>query len=158
MTVRSLWLLCSLGLVACATTTTAPPPVVPAPAVVSEDSISALPAPDPAVPGEWVIEQARGAPLLDKSQARLRFGPGGILSGHTGCNTLLGRYTLAGQTLKIGAIGTTRRACSEVLMEQEDRVLSALERAARAAVPVHGYLTLWDADGAVLLRASRVQP
>ncbi|HKX93561.1 MAG TPA: META domain-containing protein, partial [Methylibium sp.] len=70
-------------------------------------------------------------------------------------NTMRGRYTLEGNALKIGAIATTRMICSEAQLEQEDRVLTALERARRAAVPPHGFLTLWDADGAVLMRASR---
>lgn len=115
-------------------------------------------APDPQVLGEWIIEQARSAPLVDKSKARLVFGPEGALSGHASCNTLRGRYTLEGNRLKIDAVATTRMACSPALMEQEDRVLTALERAARATVPPHGFLTLQDADGAVLMRASRAQP
>lgn len=114
--------------------------------------------PDPAVLGLWIIEQARSAPVLDKRVARLEFGADGALTGHGGCNRLSASYTLEGNMLRIGPIGTTRMACSETLMEQEDRVLTALERAARAAVPPHGFLTLWDADGAVLLRASRAEP
>lgn len=112
-------------------------------------------APDPQVLGEWVIEQARSAPVTDKSKTRLVFGPEGALTGHGGCNTLRGRYALEGHRLSITQVATTRMACSPALMEQEDRILSALERAARATVPPHGFLTLQDADGAVLMRASR---
>lgn len=150
MTVRSLWPLAGLALIAaCASPAPAPKPAAaPAPG-------AAPAAPDPAVLGTWVIEQARSAPLVDKSKARLVFGPDGALSGHGSCNTLRGRYTLEGNALKIGAIATTRMICAEAQLEQEDRVLTALERARRAAVPPHGFLTLWDADGAVLMRASR---
>lgn len=112
-------------------------------------------APDAQVLGEWVIEQARSAPVLDKTKARLVFGPEGALSGHGGCNALRGRYTLEGNRLAISQVAATRMACSPALMEQEDRILTALERAARATVPPHGFLTLQDADGAVLMRASR---
>lgn len=105
--------------------------------------------------GEWRIEQARSAPLLDKRQARLHFGPDGQITGHASCNTFSGRYTLAGDQLKIGPLATTRKTCGDALLEQEDRVLTALERAARATVPPHGFLTVQDADGAVLMRASR---
>jgi heat shock protein HslJ len=113
---------------------------------------------DSTVLGAWIIEQARSAPLTDKRAARLFFGADGALSGNGSCNDLSARYTLLGEALKIGAMATTRKACSEPLLEQEDRVLTALERAARAAVPPHGFLTLWDADGAVLMRASRADP
>jgi heat shock protein HslJ len=125
----------------------------PAPAPVAA---APVPAPDPEVLGLWLIEQARSAPLIDKRSARLDFGPDGALSGNGSCNKLSARYTLEGNKLKIGPIVTTRMACPEALLEQEDRVLTALERAARAGVPPHGFLTLWDADGAVLLRASRL--
>lgn len=132
--------------------------VEPAPGTPSAaaDASAALgPASAEDVLGLWIIEQARSAPLVDKRSARLNFGPGGVLSGNGSCNAIMARYTLEGQTLKIGPVGTTRKACSDALLEQEDRVLTALERAARAAVPPHGFLTLWDADGAVLMRASR---
>jgi heat shock protein HslJ len=154
MTVRFLGPLAGLALIAaCAAPAPAPRPApAPAPAAPAPAPVAA---PDPAVLGAWVIEQARSAPLTDKSKARLVFGPDGAMSGHASCNTMRGRYTLEGNALKIGAIATTRMICSEAQLEQEDRVLTALERARRAAVPPHGFLTLWDADGAVLMRASR---
>jgi heat shock protein HslJ len=155
MTVRSLWPLAGLTLIAaCAAPVPAPKPA-PVPATAPAAAPAPVAAPDAAVLGAWIIEQARSAPLTDKSKARLVFGPDGAMSGHASCNTMRGRYTLEGNALKIGAIATTRMACSEALLEQEDRVLTALERARRAAVPPHGFLTLWDADGAVLMRASR---
>ncbi len=139
-----------------------PPPAVTAaaPPAAASAAVPAAPAtpPDPQVLGAWRIEQARSAPLLDKRQARLDLASDGTLSGHGSCNTLRGRYTLEGNRIRIGPIVTTRMACGEALMEQEDRVLTALERAVRAAVPPHGFLTLWDADGAVLMRASRLEP
>lgn len=157
--------LCSLVLLGACATSTAPPPApsaaaassAPAPLPVPAPVAAApVPAPDPAVLGLWLIEQARSAPLIDKRSARLDFGPDGTLSGNGSCNKLSARYTLEGNKLSIGPIVTTRMACPEALLEQEDRVLTALERAARAAVPPHGFLTLWDANGSVLLRASRL--
>lgn len=114
--------------------------------------------PDPAVLGLWKIEQARGAPLLHKLNARLDFGAGGRLAANGGCNSIASTYTLEANRLTLGALATTRKACNEALMEQEDRVLTALERATTARVPPHGLLELLDADGAVLLRASRLPP
>lgn len=169
MTFRSLGPLAGLALIAaCASPVPAPvlqPAPAPAPpaAAVAPAPVPVPPAPaaapamppDPKVLGLWIIEQARSAPLLDKRKARIDFAPDGTLVGHGSCNTLRARYTLEGDRLKVGAIVTTRMACGDALMEQEDRVLTALERAARAFVPPHGFLTLQDADGAVLMRASR---
>lgn len=151
-----------LTLAACAATAPAPnatPPAVVAPAPAPAAAVPAAPtvAPDPKVLGAWRIEQARSAPLTDKRAARIDFGPDGRLSGNASCNSFGASYTLAGDKLRIGRIATTRKACGEALMEQEDRVLTALERAARATVPPHGFLTLQDADGAVLMRASRFE-
>jgi heat shock protein HslJ len=151
--------LLSVTLVACASPASAPvqpsppPPVAAPPAPAAPAATTA--APDPKVLGAWRIEQARSAPLIDKRAARLDFSTDGRLSGNASCNGMTASYTLAGDKLTIGKIATTRKACSEALMEQEDRVLTALERAARATVPPHGFLTLHDADGAVLMRASR---
>lgn len=108
------------------------------------------------VHGAWRIEQARSEPLLDRSRARLDFGPDDRLGGHTSCNTLSARYTLDGTVLKIGPVVTTRMACSAQQLEQEDRVLTALELVASARVRSDGLLELRDAEGRGLLRATRL--
>lgn len=108
------------------------------------------------VHGGWRIEQARSEPLLDRSRARLDFGPDDRLTGHTSCNTLSARYTLEGTVLKVGPVITTRMACSGQQLEQEDRVLTALELVASARVRSDGLLELRDSDGRGLLRATRL--
>ncbi|QTN24017.1 META domain-containing protein [Rhizobacter sp. AJA081-3] len=136
-------ILCTLalsGLAACAAAPGAEPPAPP----VSRE-----------VHGTWVIEQARTEPILDKRRARLVLGADGRLSGHTSCNAMNGPYSLSGDTIKIGAIATTRMACGPLLLEQEDRILTALELAATARVRPDGLLELRDADGRGVLRATR---
>ena len=156
---------CLVGLLgACAT---APAPsAAPAPASASAPSSPPAPpnapariaaAPDPKVLGLWKIEQARAAPLLHKLNARLAFGSDGKLSGNGGCNNVSSVYTLEANKLELGPLVTSRKACGDALMEQEDRVLTALERARVARVPAHGLLELLDADGTVLLRGSRLE-
>ena len=107
------------------------------------------------VHGTWVIEQARSAPLLDKRRARLVLGRDGRLSGHNSCNAMNAAFTLADERISIGPIATTRMACGELLREQEDRVLTALELAATARVRPDGLLELRDAEGRGVLRATR---
>jgi heat shock protein HslJ len=128
------------GLTACAAAPSAEPPTPP----VSRE-----------VHGTWVIEQARTEPLLDKRRARLVLGRDGRLAGHTSCNAMNGSFTLQGDALKVGPIATTRMACGPLLLEQEDRILTALEIAATARVRPDGLLELRDADGRGVLRATR---
>ena len=108
--------------------------------------------------GAWRIEQARSEPMLDKRRARIDFGADGKLTGHTSCNTLSASYTLEGSTLKVGPVLTPRMACAQLQMEQEDRVLTALELAASARVRDDGLLELRDDEGRGLLRATRFEP
>jgi heat shock protein HslJ len=108
--------------------------------------------------GQWRIEQARSEPILDKRRARVDFGADGKLSGHTSCNTMSATYTLVGDVLKVGPIATTRMACAQLQMEQEDRILTALELSVSARVRDDGLLELRDADGRGLLRGTRFEP
>lgn len=105
--------------------------------------------------GTWVIEQARAEPILDKRRARLMLGRDGRLSGHNSCNAMNGSFTLEGDRIRIGPIATTRMACPELLREQEDRILTALELAVTARVRPDGLLEIRDVDGRGLLRATR---
>lgn len=105
--------------------------------------------------GLWRIEQARSEPILDKRRARIDFGADGRLTGHTSCNTMTGSFTLEGDALKVGPVATTRMACAQLQMEQEDRILTALEIAATARVRPDGLLELRDVDGRGVLRATR---
>ena len=103
----------------------------------------------------WRVVQARTEPLLDKRRARLDFRPDGRLLGHTSCNTMNGSFTLKGDQLTVGKIATTRMACAPLQLEQEDRILTALEVAATARVRSDGLLELRDNEGRGVLRAVR---
>jgi heat shock protein HslJ len=111
-----------------------------------------------AAQGLWRIEQARSEPMLDKRRARIDFGADGRLTGHTSCNAMTGSYTLDNGVLKVGPVATTKMACAQLQLEQEDRILTALELAVSARVRDDGLLELRDADGRGLLRATRFEP
>lgn len=153
---------CLAGLLGACATAPAPsaapaPASAPSPPAPLNAPARIAAAPDPKVLGLWKIEQARAAPLLHKLNARLAFGSDGKLSGNGGCNNVSSVYTLEANKLELGPLVTSRKACGDALMEQEDRVLTALERARVARVPAHGLLELLDADGTVLLRGSRLE-
>jgi len=55
----------------------------------------------------------------------------GRLSGSSGCNRYFGSYTLTGDHLRIGPLGSTRMMCSPAQMAQETRFFQALSAAER---------------------------
>lgn len=79
--------------------------------------------------GTRVIRASREAP------ATLIFSAAGEqadrLSGSSGCNRYFASYTLTGDRLHIGAMGSTRMMCDPLRMEQEDRFFQALSTAER---------------------------
>lgn len=119
--------------------------------------VSAAPAASASVLGAWKIVQARTEPILDQRNARLDLGTDGRLSGHTSCNTMSAPYTLDGSQIHVGAIVTSRMACSTLRLEQEDRILTALESAYTAIVRGDGLLEIRDGEGRGLLRAIRFE-
>ena len=91
----------------------------------------------------------RGAvttPLLETEMNAL-FGADGIISGSGGCNTYNGAYSVDGQSLSIGPLATTRLACDEAVMEQEQAYLTALQASTRYQLTADR-LTLRNDDGA----------
>lgn len=128
-----------------------------APAAPASAAVPGSPAAARDVRGAWKIVQARIEPILDARRARLDLGADGRLSGHTSCNTMSAEYALEGSSIRIGRIATTRMACGPLLMEQEDRILSALEAAKTIKVRDDGLLEIRDEDGRGVLRALRFE-
>ena len=54
---------------------------------------------------------------------------GGRVSGSGGCNTYSGSYTISGQTIAIGPLGTTGLSCAQPVMDQETQYLATLQGA-----------------------------
>ncbi|MBE9539866.1 MAG: META domain-containing protein, partial [Proteobacteria bacterium] len=70
------------------------------------------------------------------------------------CNRFSASYTLSETQLSFGQAASTRMACQEALMEEEQRFLDALARVAQVQLE-NGILELTDADGTLVLKASR---
>jgi len=76
--------------------------------------------------------------VLGESKLTLSFVDGKV-SGSAGCNSFHGTYATEGSRLQLGPLATTRRACEEPLMTQEQEFLAALASAVS-----------WSIDGNVL--------
>jgi heat shock protein HslJ len=78
------------------------------------------------------------------------FGQDGTLSGNSSCNDYSGPYKTAGNQIKIGPLGSTKKACADPagVMDQEAQYLAALETV--AIFKIEGkVLELRRADGAL---------
>jgi heat shock protein HslJ len=101
---------------------------------------------------EWVPIEIEGVPASEVTRAFVQFGDDGRLSGNSGCNRFTGSYRIDGETLRIGSrVAMTRMACPQAVMEEEARLVQALE-AARGFSRNGIALEMTGEDGATVLR------
>ncbi|HXC24553.1 MAG TPA: META domain-containing protein [Gemmatimonadaceae bacterium] len=89
----------------------------------------------------WKLLDLDGHPILARPKVpnpHLQLSPEDTrLLGSTGCNSLLGHYTLTGDAIQFGAVATTKMACADPdLAHQEQRLVHALTTATRLAISV----------------------
>jgi heat shock protein HslJ len=102
---------------------------------------------------EWVLDTVAAGDAVSSALAGTEVTltlEGGAASGTAGCNRFSGGYTLDGGSLSFGPLATTKMACPDDVMDQEQAVLAALEGVAGWAVE-GDRLSLADADGGLLL-------
>ena len=92
---------------------------------------------------EWIGER----PLIDYSHLTITLGTDGRAYGNGGCNHWFAPYTLDGDKLSFGKVGSTRKMCAPALMEQEKRFLQALETVQRWDVSPVEQMRFWPAEG-----------
>jgi putative lipoprotein len=120
--------------------------------------------PPPASPLEditWRLVELTGQPALpgpNQNTARLRFErDSSRVTGSTGCNRLTGPYTRDGASLRFGPAITTKMACADPrLNEQEQRFVAALQATERYQIE-RDTLTLLGSAGAVARFAAATQ-
>ena len=105
--------------------------------------------------GAWTIERIDEAPLAAATDAHLVFEADGRLHGHAGVNRLSGTWTLDAGDLALSQLVTTRMAGPPERMQDEQRLLTALQHVRTAEVDEAGRLVLRSDEGAPLVRAAR---
>lgn len=109
----------------------AEPPVEPVPAEAPPIETRAL------TDVQWRLTDLDGEPIvtggIEGRDPHIRLSADGTtVSGATGCNTFSGPYTLTGDALSFGDLVSTKVACTDPGMaDQEQRFLNALETAER---------------------------
>lgn len=92
---------------------------------------------------EWIGER----PLMDYSHLTLTLAEDGRAYGNAGCNHWFAPYTLQGNSLTFGKVGSTRKLCAPALMEQEQRFLKSLETVQRWDISPIEQVRFWPAQG-----------
>ncbi len=105
--------------------------------------------------GTWLVEDIQSRGVMDYLQTTLQVSNGGGVSGFGGCNRYFGDAEIDGEEIRFGALGSTRMACPEAVMDQESRFFAALELVRRWRVEPTGLLHLLDSEGATIIRLSR---
>jgi heat shock protein HslJ len=114
-----------------------------------------------AIAGDWTVTAVRTANAVSSpvpgSELTLSFASG-TASGYAGCNQFTGGYTLTGEDLTIGPLASTRRACADpAVSQQETDYLAALQATASFSATSQ-MLTLLAADGTITVTAMRADP
>lgn len=78
----------------------------------------------------WKLTQLDGAPVTmapeQEREVRITLTDDGKVTGFTGCNRVMGGYTVAGTALRFTQLAGTRMACPPPLMQLESAVLANL--------------------------------
>lgn len=109
----------------------------------------------PTLEGTWYVEVALDMPVIDYSPAQLIFAADGSLTGNNSCNNFFGQYQQNGEALTLAPAGSTRKACVDALMDQEQRVMQAMPQVKRAQM-TQGKLNLLDDKGITVLVLSKM--
>lgn len=111
--------------------------------------------PEPLVGTTWrvdgLVEGGTVSSTIAGTEPSLLLDPDGTVAGDASCNRFSGTYTLDGDRLSFSGLATTKMACPESgVMEQEAAILLALE--ATASFEIEGErLSLLEADEELVL-------
>ena len=94
---------------------------------------------------EWALEEIGGSGVADRVQSTLHFQRDDRVVGWGGCNRYFADLHSEGDEIHIGPIGSTRRICPPVVMDQEVHFFKALEKARNISMQ-DPYLII-DCDG-----------
>jgi heat shock protein HslJ len=78
------------------------------------------------ISGAWYD---RSASSDDRQPALVRFRQDGKISGFAGCNNFFGTFVATDSTLEVGPLGSTRKACTDLIMRRELAFLRGIETA-----------------------------
>jgi heat shock protein HslJ len=93
---------------------------------------------------DWVLEEIDGSAAVDRVQSTMRFQGNDRIAGWGGCNRYFANVRSGRNFFKVGPIGSTRRICPPVVMEQEERFFNALQKS--RSIRMEGYQLVIDSE------------
>jgi heat shock protein HslJ len=78
---------------------------------------------------DWALKEIDGRAVIDRVQSTIRFEGNDRIVGWGGCNRYFATVRSGFRYFEVGPIGSTRRICPPVVMEQEERFFAALQKA-----------------------------
>lgn len=78
---------------------------------------------------DWALMEIDGSAVIDRVQSTIRFEENDRIVGWGGCNRYFAAVRSGFNYFEVGPIGSTRRICPPVVMEQEERFFAALQKA-----------------------------
>jgi len=109
------------------------------------------------LPGsEWRLVDLAGTPIVPDSKPTLAFPDVGRVAGNGSCNRFTGNVSVEGDIIKVGALASTRMACMDNnISQQEDAYLKALQAATHFSYQ-YPYLLIYTEGFEQPLRFTRV--
>ncbi len=109
----------------------------------------------------WSVEALDGGKVVPGTRLTLAVESEDMVGGDGGCNRFFGPLELDPASgpegsIEIGPLGATRKACGDMIDEQEVRFLGALDNAKQYMIE-GGELFLIDAEGRDLVRFSQIR-
>ncbi|ULH16265.1 META domain-containing protein [Deinococcus sp. KNUC1210] len=86
------------------------------------------------IDGTWAVARLSSGQTMPTGVRAVLNLVGGRVSGTTGCNSVMGRYTHAGSDLAFQGLASTRKFCAGVAGTTETLVLRSLSGAQKVAV------------------------
>lgn len=96
---------------------------------------------------DWQVVEIAGTTPVEDSEASIRFDEESRVTGQGSCNRYMGSYRLSGEGLGVSRLASTKMACAEELMDQEQRFLQLLGQTQRFDIDDDGALILHAEDG-----------
>ena len=93
---------------------------------------------------DWVLEAIDGSAAVDRVQSTIRFQGNDRIAGWGGCNRYFANVRSGRNFFKVGPIGSTRRICPPVVMEQEERFFNALQKS--RSIRMEGHQLVIDSE------------
>lgn len=122
-----------------------------------------LPASDEtlSIVANWSVESLDGGKVMPGTHLTLTIESEEMVGGDGGCNRFFGPLELdpasgPDGSIEIGPLGATRKACGDMIDEQEVRFLGALDNAEQYTIK-GGELFLIDSEGRDLVRLSEIK-